>query len=55
MNVAGGLLVVHVEARRTGDAGGILIGDILVDLDGQACDDVEDLHDVLLKRGANRK
>jgi S1-C subfamily serine protease len=55
MNVTGGLLVVHVEAGGPGDAGGILMGDILVDLDGQACDDVEDLHDVLLKRGANQE
>lgn len=51
----GGLLVVHVEAGGPGDAAGILIGDILVDLDGRACDDVEDLHDVLLKRGANQE
>jgi S1-C subfamily serine protease len=50
-----GLLIVHVEASSPADSGGVLLGDILVSLDGQSFETVEDLHDVLLRRGINQK
>jgi S1-C subfamily serine protease len=55
IDVRGGLLVVHVEAGGPADSSGVLLGDILVDLDGRACDDVEDLQDVLLARGVSQE
>jgi len=50
-----GLLILHVEGTSPADAGGVLLGDILVSLDGQSFEAVEDLHDVLLRRGINQK
>lgn len=52
---ATGLLILHVEASSPADAAGVLLGDILVSLDGQSFEAVEDLHDVLLRRGINQK
>jgi S1-C subfamily serine protease len=46
---------LHVEGTSPADAGGVLLGDILVSLDGQSFEAVEDLHDVLLRRGINQK
>jgi len=53
--VSTGLLIMHVEASSPADSGGVLLGDILVSLDGQSFEGVEDLHDVLLRRGINQK
>jgi S1-C subfamily serine protease len=50
-----GLLILHVEASSPADSGGVLLGDILASLDGQSFEAVEDLHDVLLRRGINQK
>ena len=50
-----GLLVMHVEPGAPADAAGILIGDILVDVDGHACEDIEKLHEVLAERGVGRE
>jgi S1-C subfamily serine protease len=50
-----GLLILHVEASSPADSGGVLLGDILVSLDGQSFEGVEDLHDVLLRQGINQK
>jgi len=47
-----GLLVVHVESGGPSDAGGVLLGDILLDMDGRAFDDLEDVHEVISRRGA---
>ncbi|HET9219636.1 MAG TPA: S1C family serine protease [Terriglobia bacterium] len=49
-----GLLVMHVEPSSPADNGGVLVGDILVSLDGQGVEAVEDLHDVLIRRGIHQ-
>ncbi len=52
--VPGGLLVMHVEAAGPAEAGGMFPSDILIDLDGNACDDLDNLHDVLRQRGVGQ-
>jgi serine protease DegQ len=52
---ATGLLIMHVEAASPADSGGVLLADILVSLDGQAFEAVDDLQDVLLRRGINQE
>jgi serine protease Do len=42
-----GLLVMHVESQSPADAAGTLIGDILLEIDGKALDDLQDVYDVL--------
>jgi S1-C subfamily serine protease len=49
-----GLLVMHVEQSSPADSGGVLLGDILVSLDGHGFEAVEDLHDVLIRRGIHQ-
>jgi serine protease DegQ len=49
-----GLLIMHVEPSSPADTGGVLLGDILVNLDGQSFEAVEDLHDVLVRRGIHQ-
>ncbi len=55
VNAAAGLLVMHVEASGPAEAGGVLLGDILVSLDGQGFDALEDLHEILIRRGINQE
>jgi len=50
-----GLLIQHVEASSPADSVGVLLGDILVNLDGQSFEGIEDLHDVLQRRGIGQK
>ena len=50
-----GLLVMHVEPGGPADAAGILLGDILVEMDSRTFDDVEDLQDVLHAKGAGNE
>src|SRR5437773_6926730 len=52
---AAGLLVMHVEAGGPADLSGVLLGDILVDMDGHAFDDLDDLHQVLIGKGAGQE
>jgi S1-C subfamily serine protease len=54
LTASSGLLVMHVEQSSPADSGGVLLGDILVSLDGQAFEVVEDLQDVLFSRGINQ-
>jgi S1-C subfamily serine protease len=42
-----GLLIIRVEPGSPADKGGLLIGDILVGLDGQALNDTDDLQSLL--------
>jgi S1-C subfamily serine protease len=51
----GGLLVMHAEPDGPADKAGVVVGDILVDLDGHTFDDLEDLQKVLGVRGANQE
>jgi len=55
VTVATGLLILHVESSSPADSGGVLLGDILVSLDGQSFEALDDLHDVLLRKGVNQK
>jgi serine protease DegQ len=50
-----GLLVMHVEPEGPADAAGILLGDILVEMDSRTFDGVEDLQDVLHAKGAGNE
>ena len=50
-----GLLVMHVESAGPADEAGVLLGDILVDMDGRAFSDLDDLSEVLGKRGAGQE
>ena len=49
-----GLLVMHVEPSGPADSGGVLVGDILTSLDGDAFEALDDLQDVLLRRGIHQ-
>lgn len=50
-----GLLVMHVEPGGPADEAGVLLGDVLVDMDGRAFSDVEDLSEVLRQKGAGKE
>jgi S1-C subfamily serine protease len=54
VTTAAGLLVMHVEPQGPADSSGALLGDVLVDLDGQTCDQVQDLQEVLQRLGADQ-
>ena len=49
-----GLLVMHVEAGGPSDTAGVLLGDVLVQLEGQTFSDLSDLQDVLRRFGINQ-
>jgi len=49
-----GLLVMHVESGAPADTAGVLLGDILIDLDGRGLGDIDDLQDMLRQRGVNQ-
>src|SRR5262245_12312251 len=49
-----GLLVMSVEPGGPADAAGILLGDILLEIDGSAFDEVDDVHDVLDRKGVGQ-
>jgi len=49
-----GLLVLDVEADGPSDASGVLIGDILLDMDGVAFSDLEDVYETVQKKGAGQ-
>ncbi|HEY3129369.1 MAG TPA: S1C family serine protease [Acidobacteriota bacterium] len=55
VNAAAGLLVVHVESGGPADSGGALLGDILLDMDGHAFDDLDDVHKALDRKGAGHE
>jgi S1-C subfamily serine protease len=54
-NAPAGLLVMHVEPGGPADVGGVMLGDILIDLDGHSFDDLEDLHEALGQKGAGQE
>jgi S1-C subfamily serine protease len=45
-----GLLVVHVEAGGPADAAGILLGDILLEMEGRAFADLDDVYETLAQK-----
>jgi S1-C subfamily serine protease len=50
-----GLLVMHVESDGPADAAGMLVGDILLDIDGVAFSDLDDVHELLDRKGAGQE
>jgi len=50
-----GLLVMHVEPGGPADSGGVLLGDILLDMDGQAFNDLDDVYEALARKGAGQE
>ena len=54
VTVSTGLLVMHVEAGGPADTAGVLIGDLLLDMDGTAFDDLDDMSEVLGRKGAGQ-
>jgi S1-C subfamily serine protease len=49
-----GLLVMHVEASGPADNAGVLLGDVLVQLDEEGFDDLSELQDILRRSGINQ-
>src|SRR5262249_45014591 len=49
-NVNGGLLVMHVESGGPADLAGVLLGDLLLDMDGQSFGDLDDVHEALTQK-----
>jgi S1-C subfamily serine protease len=42
---------MHVEPGAPADSGGILLGDVLLDIDGQAFSDLDDVYTALARKG----
>lgn len=47
LNPGGGAIIVAVEPGSPAEVGGLMIGDVLVGLDGRSVTDVEDIHGLL--------
>jgi S1-C subfamily serine protease len=54
VNANAGLLVMHVESGGPAELGGVLLGDILLDMDGRAFSDLDDIYDALGRKGAGQ-
>jgi S1-C subfamily serine protease len=52
---AGGLMVLHVEPGGPADTAGILLGDVIVELQGQPALDTEHIQDVLASAKVNQR
>ena len=50
VDAASGLLVMHVEPEGPADKAGILLGDILIYIDGNGLDDLDDIHQALRRK-----
>jgi S1-C subfamily serine protease len=55
IGVGTGLLVMHVQPGGPADTAGILLGDVLLEIDGTAFDDLDDVHEVLDRKGAGHE
>jgi len=55
IDVAAGLMVMHVEPGGPADSGGVLLGDILLDMDGQAFSDLDDVYEALARKGVGQE
>jgi S1-C subfamily serine protease len=54
VSAAAGLLVMHVEAGSPADVAGVILGDVLIDMDGRSFDDLEDVHMTLREKGGGK-
>jgi S1-C subfamily serine protease len=55
VNAAAGLLVMHVESGGPADSAGVLLGDVLVEMDGRSFNELDDLSEVLGRKGAGQE
>jgi S1-C subfamily serine protease len=55
VDAVAGLLVMHVEPGGPADSGGVLLGDILLDMDGKAFADLDDVYEALARKGAGQE
>jgi serine protease Do len=55
VNAGAGLLVMHVESGGPADLSGVLLGDILLDMDGQGFTDLDDVYEALGRKGAGQE
>ena len=55
VTAATGLLAMHVEASGPADKAGVLLGDVLVQLDEEGFDDLDDLQGILRRSGVNQE
>jgi len=55
VGISGGLMVMHVEPQGPAGSAGALLGDILVELDGQGLDDLDRLQEILQRRGIGQE
>lgn len=54
VNAGVGLLVMHVESGGPADAAGVLLGDILMAMDGQSFTDLDDINEALARKGVGQ-
>jgi S1-C subfamily serine protease len=54
VNNGAGLLVMHVEAGGPADSAGVLLGDLLLDIDGRALVELDDVHESLGQKTAGQ-
>jgi S1-C subfamily serine protease len=50
-----GLLVMHVEPGGPADQAGVLLGDILINIDGRSFEDLDGVHEELQRKGAGQE
>jgi S1-C subfamily serine protease len=55
VNVQAGLLVMHVESGGPADGAGVLLGDVLLDMDGRAFTEVDDVSEILGQKSAGQE
>jgi S1-C subfamily serine protease len=48
-------MVVHVEPGGPADSGGVLLGDILLDMDGQGFSELDDVYEALARKGVGQE
>src|SRR5207237_4875599 len=55
VNANAGLLVMHVESGGPADQAGVLLGDLLLDMEGQSFSDLEDVYQALGQKRAGQE
>jgi S1-C subfamily serine protease len=55
IQTAMGLLVLHAEPGGPADTAGILLGDVLLEIDGVTFGDLDDVHELLHRKGAGQE
>jgi serine protease Do len=55
VGAAAGLLVMHVESGGPADSAGVLLGDVLVEMDGRGFNELDDLSEMLGRKSAGEE